>query len=52
MESTAWNTERIQKRMQLFLPQFIRRKRPAAAIDEEQLILVIVPLEMGPQPCF
>ena len=47
MESTARDTERIQKRMQLFLPQFVRREWSAAPADEEQFVFVIVLLEMS-----
>ena len=42
MESPAGDSERTQKRMQLLLPQFVRREWSAASIDEEQLIFVIV----------
>jgi hypothetical protein len=57
MEFTARDTECIQKRMQLLLPQLLlpqllRRERSAASIDEEQVVFEIVPLEMSPQPCF
>lgn len=34
MESAALDSEHVQKQMQLFLPQFVRREWPSASIAE------------------